>query len=231
MRGGVDDVAELAEQRLEVVRLLVAHEHALGVSRRELGPPLRQPLGHLRRHHARHVAAELRDLAHQARRQERVLRAGGDEEGVDPRELLVHLRHLQLVVEVGDGPEALHDRLGAVVAGEVDEQALEELDAHVVEVGDLLGEHLLALLEREERLRLLRVADDRHDDVVEVARGPLDDVEVTVGDGIERARAEGGGHAVAPVGRAGAAQAVRDDQERIAVDRGPSRYLQLIRAA
>ena len=82
-----------------------------------------------------------------------------------------------------------------MLLGEVDEEALEELDAHVVEVRDDLAEHLLALFEREQRLRLLRVADDGHDDVVEVPGGALDDVEVTVGDGIERARAEGGGHA------------------------------------
>ena len=41
-----------------------------------------------------------------------------------------------------------------------------------------LAEHLLALFQREQRCRLLRVADDRHDDVVEVASGALDDVEV-----------------------------------------------------
>ena len=87
-----------------------------------------------------------------------------------PERLLVHLRHLQLVVEVGDRPQALHDRLRAVVRGEVDDEALERLDAHVVEVADGLGQHLLALLEVEARLGLLRVAGDRHDDVVEMAR-------------------------------------------------------------
>ena len=57
---------------------------------------------------------------------------------------------------------------------------------------------------REQRLRLLRVADHRDDDVVEVPGGALDDVEVAVGDGIERARAEGGRHAVLlSVGTAG----------------------------
>ena len=200
---GVDDVAQLAQQRLEVVRLLVAHDSSGSPGGLALGPALGQPLGDLRRHHPRHVAAEPGDLAHQARRQERVLRAGRDEEGVDARQLLVHLGHLQLVVEVGDRAEALDDRLGAVLLGELDEQALEELDPHVGEVRDLLGEHLLALLEGEQRRRLLRVADDGHDHVVEVARGPLDDVEVTVGDGIERARAEGGGQAGAAPVRAG----------------------------
>ena len=58
-------------------------------------------------------------------------------------------------------------------------------------------EHVLALLEGEERLRLLRVADDRDDDVVEVPRGPLDDVEVTEGDRVEGTRAECGGHGAA----------------------------------
>ena len=140
------------------------------------------------------------DLPHQARRQERVLRARRDEERVDAREALVHLRHLQLVVEVGDGPEALHDRVGAVVPGEVDEQALEELDPDVAEVR---GRPRVSISwrssRREQRLRLLRVADDRDDDVVEVPRGALDDVEVTEGDRVERTRAEGGRHAGLPV--------------------------------
>ena len=56
-----------------------------------------------------------------------------------PDSALVHLRHLQLVVEVGDGAQALDDRVGAVLLGEIDEQALEELDAHVAQVrGDFL---------------------------------------------------------------------------------------------
>ena len=116
-----------------------------------------------------------------------------------PGEPLVHLRHLQLVVEVGDGPQALHDRVGAVLAGEVDEQPLEELDADVVEVRGRLLQHLLALFEAEQRLRLLRVADHRDDDLVEVTGRTLDDVEVAEGHRVERSRAEGGRHAVSPV--------------------------------
>src|SRR4051812_26210792 len=157
------------------------------------------------RDHARHVTAVLGHLLHQARRQERVLRARRDEERVDAREALVHLRHLELVVEVRDCPEALHDRRRVVVAREVDQQALEELDRHVPEVRGLLVEHVLALLEREERLRLLRVADDRDDDMVEVARGPLDDVEVTEGDRVEGTRAECGGHGATGSSCAGSA--------------------------
>ena len=69
-----------------------------------------------------------------------------------PESSLVHLRHLELVVEVRHGAQALHDRLGPVIPGEIDQQALEELDLDVAEVGRHLAQHLLALLEREERL-------------------------------------------------------------------------------
>ena len=70
------------------------------------------------------------------------------------------------------------------------------VDAHVAEVGDELDEHLLALLEREERLRLLRVPDDGDDHLLEMGGGALDDVEMAVGDRIERAGDECGGHLV-----------------------------------
>ena len=143
-----------------------------------------------------HVAAELRHLAHETRGEERVLGGGGHEDGVDPRQALVHLRHLQLVLEVGDGPQALHDDLRTVVACEVDDEALERLDPHVAQVAEGVAEHLPALLQVEARLRLLRVAGDRHDDAVEMARRSLDDVDVAIGDGVEGTRAEGGGHAV-----------------------------------
>ena len=122
------------------------------------------------------------------------MRAGREEERVDAGEALVHLRHLQLVVEVGDGAQTLDDRVGAVLTGEVDEETLEELDADVGEVRGALLQHLLALFEREQRLRLLRVADHRDDDLVEVARRALDDVEVAEGHRIERTRAESGRH-------------------------------------
>ena len=60
-------------------------------------------------------------------------------------------------------------------------------------------EHLLALFEVEQRLRLLRVADDRDDDLVEVTGRALDDVDVAEGHRIERSRTEGGRHAGLPV--------------------------------
>jgi len=54
-------------------------------------------------------------------------------------------------------------------------------------------EHLLALLQVEERLALLGVAQRSHDDLVEQARGTLDDLEMAVVNG-SNDRDEGDGH-------------------------------------
>jgi len=57
-----------------------------------------------------------------------------------------------------------------------------------------LLEHLLALLQVEERLALLGVAQRSHDDLVEQARGTLDDLEMAVVERVERPGDEGDGH-------------------------------------
>ena len=62
--------------------------------------------------------------------------------------------------------------------------------SHVVEVGDALLDHRLALLEVEQRLALLRVAHRGDDDLVEEPGGRLDDLEVAVVDRVERPRVE-----------------------------------------
>ena len=56
----------------------------------------------------------------------------------------------------------------------------------VVEVGERLLDHLLALLEREQRLALLGVAHGADDDLVEQVGRGLDDLEVAVVDRVER---------------------------------------------
>src|SRR5438876_5109555 len=60
-------------------------------------------------------------------------------------------------------------------------------------------EHLLAVLEAEQRRRLLRVADHGNDHFVEMPGRAFDDVEVPEGHRIERSRAESDRHAVSPV--------------------------------
>ena len=58
------------------------------------------------------------------------------------------------------------------------------------------GQHRLPLLQAEQRRRLLRVADHRHDHPVEEPGDALDDVEVAVGHRVERPRNERRGHDV-----------------------------------
>ena len=83
------------------------------------------------------------------------------------RERAVELVHLELVLEVGDDAEALdeHGRLPA--AGELDDELLEDVDLDVLDRRDGLAEQLDALLDREQRRLVLRIADDSDDDAVE----------------------------------------------------------------
>ena len=80
------------------------------------------------RDQGRDVAAERGHLLDQRGGQEGVLRAGGDEHRLDVDQRGVHLRHLQLVVEVADRAQALDDGADAALLAERGEQALEAGD-------------------------------------------------------------------------------------------------------
>jgi hypothetical protein len=56
------------------------------------------------------------------------------------------------------------------------------------------GEHLVAFFDREERL-LIRVYEDADDYLVKQFATALDDIEVTVGDGVKRAGVDRASHA------------------------------------
>ena len=49
-------------------------------------------------------------------------------------QLAVELVHLELVLEVRDRPQPLDDRLGTVLAREIDDEGIERLDLHVAEM-------------------------------------------------------------------------------------------------
>src|SRR4051812_2041078 len=141
------------------------------------------------RHQPGDVPAERRHLFDEARRQETVERARRHEQSLDLAEPVVHLRHLELVVEVTDGAQALGDDLNVVFAAEVHDQAVEGVDANIGVVSCALLEELDALLDGEQTA--LRLVDEHGDDdlVVELG-GPADDVEMPVGHRIERAGAD-----------------------------------------
>ena len=83
----------------------------------------------------RDVAAEASDLLDQ-RGRGRPLGAGRDEDRLDAGQRGVHLGHLELVVEVADGAQALDDRVDVVLGAERGEQAGEALDGDVGQVPD-----------------------------------------------------------------------------------------------
>src|SRR5919107_2115702 len=84
--------------------------------------PFGQPRQHMLRHQLGDIASEGGDLLHEAGGKEGVRRAGRHEHRLDVREAGVHLRHLQLVVEVADRAQTLHDRGHVVLLAEVREQ-------------------------------------------------------------------------------------------------------------
>src|SRR6476661_4979216 len=82
------------------------------------------------------VATERGDLLHSAGGEKTVLRRGHQVDGLDVwREIAVELIHLQLVFEVGDRTQALHDRHRPSLAGEIDHEGGARLHRDVVQMG------------------------------------------------------------------------------------------------
>ena len=74
-------------------------------------------------------AAQRGDLADQVRAEERIMDVGHHEERLDVRgQVAVHQGHLELVLEVRNGPQAPDDDAGPLGPGEVDEEAVEGPD-------------------------------------------------------------------------------------------------------
>ncbi len=88
-----------------------------------------QAAGHRRRHEVVDLAAERRDLLDAARAQEAVLGRSHHEHCFDVGgQLPVELRHRELVLEVGDGPQALEDDVRVPAPRELDDELMEAVD-------------------------------------------------------------------------------------------------------
>src|SRR5579864_742894 len=137
------------------------------------------------------VASERGDLLHAARRDEAHVRARHHVDGLDVRrEMAVQLIHLELPLEVRDDPQSLHDRLRVPLVRELDDQLAEDLDLDIREMTDGSAQELDALLDREQRLLVPRLADNADDEAVEDAGGPRDHVDVPVRHWVVRARTD-----------------------------------------
>ena len=102
----------------------------------------------------------------------------------------VHQRHLELELEVRHRAQPAHDHLRLPPLDVVDQQAVEGVDLDVRQVLEDRARDLDPLVHREQR-RLLGVDQDRDDDAIEQPRAARDDVDVAVGQRIERARIDG----------------------------------------
>src|SRR5439155_13814269 len=141
------------------------------------------------------VAPERRDLLHPAGGDEADVRAGHDVHRLDVRrEVAVELVHLELPLEVRHDAQALHDRLRLPPVREVDDELAEDVDLDVGQVRKRGMQEVDALLDREHRLLVARLADDSHDDAIEDAGGASDHVDVTVRHRVVRAWADRSDH-------------------------------------
>ena len=109
------------------------------------------------------------------------------------RQLPVHEGHLEFVFEITEGPHAPDDELSALGLGEVHQKAVEAGDGDPGVVASQFAQHLHALIHREGGL-LGWIVEDGHDEMVHQLLGPLDDVPVAQGHGVERAWIDGRTH-------------------------------------
>src|SRR4051812_43457788 len=108
----------------------------IGVGMSSLPVLRRERRRHGSGHEAGDVATEAGDLLHERRRDVVIALVRHEEHGVDAgREPAVHVRELELVLEVGEGAQAADDHRGGVLLAEVDEQALEHGEPQAIRVG------------------------------------------------------------------------------------------------
>src|SRR5260221_737911 len=152
-----------------------------------------QVLGDARADEMRDVAAELTDLLDEARRDELIAVACHQEDGLDLRvEARIHPRHLELILEIGDGAQPADDHGGADRHREMHQQIVECTDLDplmgaVGEGGDLLAHDGDALLGRKDR-PLAGIAGNADDQFIDQPGRSQDDVGMPVGDRVEGAR-------------------------------------------
>src|SRR3989442_14151701 len=171
-------------------------------------PHLRlEPLRHVRGHELLDGGAEGGELLHARRGDEEVLGGRHQVHHLDPRgERPVHVRHLELELEVRERADPAHDEASRRSVREVDLQAVEARDLDVAVLRAALTHELDAFVGGEDRL-LREVATDADDDAIEEARGPLDDVEMAVRGGVEGAGVDRNGFGYA--GRASFPESAR----------------------
>src|SRR5205823_2461053 len=184
-REGRDDRPEhervdLVEREIFATEQRVDHHRKLvfGLILPGRGPPCRNELRPVIRGENLHARG----------RDEQEFRGGHEVDHLDLRsERTVHVRHLELKLEVGKRADPAHDEARATGARELDLQAIERADLDVGVLRARLAHQLDTLVRRKDRL-LREIPPDADDHAVEEARGALDDVDVSVRRWIEGTR-------------------------------------------
>src|SRR5690606_35588303 len=138
------------------------------------------------------VSAEARDLLHAAAGDVRPARGRHDEGSFDLGvQLPVEVGHLQLVLEVGDRPQAFDDHFGTDLLGVVGQEAVEGVDLDAGDAVDDLFDEFDALGGAEQAAGLVGVVKHGYGQPVVDPGGSPDDVDVPVVQWIEAAWVDG----------------------------------------
>src|ERR1017187_7954522 len=144
------------------------------------------------RHESSQGTPELGDLTHDARAEVGIFLGGHHEYGLDARlHLAVHQRHLQLELVVTHRANPPQHRVGVFLDTVGDQQALKNIDGHIVELGGHRLQHVFALFHVEQSFVLVEVAGNRHNEPVEELAATMDQVQVAVRNRVERSGIDG----------------------------------------
>ena len=99
-------------------------------------------------------------------------------------------RHLELELEVGNGAKPANDDVRFPARHVIDQEPVESIDFDVRLRLEDLPSDLDPFVHREQR-RLFRVHEHRDDDAIEEPRAARDDVDVPVGERVERPGIDG----------------------------------------
>ncbi len=105
---------------------------------------------------------------------------------------MIGVGHLLFDVEVGRGPQTLHDEVGSEFTSRVDGQTWKGLDANGREMGDTDRDEAYARCEVDHPGRLARIVHGSDDHRAEQFDRLLDDVEMADMERIETPRVQGG---------------------------------------
>ena len=107
--------------------------------------------------------------------------------------LEINLCHLQFIIEICHSTQTLDDGCHPMSAAVLDQKSIPRINDDIGEIFGVLADHLNPLGNRE-KTGLAAIFQNRDDHLIEVRAGSLDNVEVSVGDGVEGSRTNGALH-------------------------------------